>query len=296
MSRCPAGPAMGLPATLDPVMDPTPAQPKPVSGPLARVSIVTVVLNDPEGLEATLGSVAAQDHPGVEQIVIDGGSRPPTLDVIAGHRGRIAQFVSEPDRGLYDAMNKGLRLATGTWVQFLNAGDTFRSPTALSSFLAQADPTADALYGDHLARYPGWDRPMRAGTLAVIDHRGFCCHQALLVRTALAHELGGFREDRWPAADYDFMCRLALRRPSAQHIPQELVTYQCGGLSERNALRSRWIEWAISREHFGGSLRRDLNFCVFILAAGVHRLLGICKLDSFSTTLRKLIHRFGAAR
>lgn len=277
-------------------MEPSQGQPPPVARYGDSVSVVTVVLNDPEGLEATLRSVAEQDQPGLEHILIDGGSRPPTLEVIARHRDRIARLVSEPDQGLYDAMNKGLRLATGAWVQFLNAGDTYRSPAALAGFLAQADPAAEALYGNHLARYPGWDRPMRAGTLAVIDRRGFCCHQALLVRTAVALELGGFCEDRWPAADYDFMCRLALRRPRAQHIPQELVVYQCGGLSERAALRSRWMEWTISRAHFGRSPGRDLYFLTRLLAAGVNALLRFLHLESLSTAARRLIHRFSGAR
>lgn len=262
-----------------------------MSGPATagpRLSIVTVVLDDPAGLEATARSVAEQDFTDFEYLVIDGGSGPATQAVLSRHRGTISTLVSEPDRGLYDAMNKGLQRARGTWVQFLNAGDTFRSPRALGNLMAAARPEADVLYADHVACYPGWQRPMRATDPGILPYRGFACHQALLVRTELARRLGGFREAFWPAADYDFICRLFALGPRHQHIPQELIAYQCGGLSELQAIRCRLQEWRISRAHFGHALRRDLYFLLRFGVAVAHTALRKLGLAGVSNRVRRL--------
>jgi len=261
---------------------PVPAEP--------RLSIVTVVLDDPTGLEATARSVAEQAFQDFEYIVIDGGSGPETQAVLARIREAVTTLVSEPDEGLYHAMNKGLDLARGTWIQFLNAGDTFLSPQALGAFMAEARPEADVLYGDHVACYPGWRRPMRAADPAVLPHGGFACHQALLVRTGLARQIGGFRVDSWPAADYDFVCRLMALDPRPQHIPQDFIAYQCGGLSEVHAVRSRLQEWRISREHYGPSLRRDLSYLLRLGSSLVNA--GLCHLGLAGVTnaLRRLRH------
>lgn len=262
------------------------AEPLSIAEP--RLSIVTVVLDDPAGLEATVRSVAEQTFRDFEYIVIDGGSGPPTQEVLGRFREVITTLVSEPDEGLYHAMNKGLDRARGAWIQFLNAGDTFLSPQALGAFMVEARLEADVLFGDHVACYPGWRRPMRAADPGVLPYGGFACHQALLVRTGLARRIGGFREDRWPAADYDFACRLMALGPSHQHIPQDLVAYQCGGLSEIHAVRSRLQEWRISREHFGPSLGRDLSFLLRLGSALVNATLRKLGLAGVTNTLRRL--------
>lgn len=255
-----------------------------------RLSIVTVVLDDPGGLEATARSVAEQGFRDYEYLVIDGGSGPATQAVLARIRETLTTLVSEPDGGLYHAMNKGLGLARGTWIQFLNAGDTYLAPGSLAAFMDAARPGTEVLYGDHVACYPGWRRPMRAADPEFLPYGGFACHQALLVRTELARRIGGFREAYWPAADYDFVCRLMALGPSHQHLPQDLIAYQCGGLSEIHAVRSRLREWRISREHFGPSPGRDLSFLLRLGSSLANTALRRLGLAGVTNALRRLRH------
>src|SRR5690606_16858841 len=97
-----------------------------------RISIVTVCFNAEETIVDTLRSVEAQQHQDVEHIVVDGASRDGTVQLVQSQAARVARFVSEPDRGLYDAMNKGIALATGDVIAFLNADDVYTGPQVLT--------------------------------------------------------------------------------------------------------------------------------------------------------------------
>jgi putative colanic acid biosynthesis glycosyltransferase len=112
------------------------------------VSIVTVVFNGAKTLEATIQSVAAQTYQNIEFIVIDGGSTDDTCEILAKYNSVIRSWVSERDRGLYDAMNKGLDRCHGEWVLFLGADDTLCTRDTIENVVRQADPTADLVYGD----------------------------------------------------------------------------------------------------------------------------------------------------
>jgi len=111
------------------------------------VSVVTVVLNDSEGLGKTMDSVLGQTYPHIDYVVIDGGSNDVTLEVIERSKERLGFFLSEPDRGIYDAMNKGIRAAKGELLLFLNAGDILHSPRVLENFVANHyRPEKSSLY------------------------------------------------------------------------------------------------------------------------------------------------------
>lgn len=97
-----------------------------------KVSIITAVFNGASSVARTLQSVAEQDHPQIEHIVVDGASQDPTLAIVAANDKRIATIISEPDNGPYDAFNKGLRCATGDAIAFLNSGDTYASANSVS--------------------------------------------------------------------------------------------------------------------------------------------------------------------
>ena len=123
-----------------------------------KISIITAVRNNRATLADALDSILAQNYPNVELIVIDGVSTDGTLAVIQRYAERIAHLLSEPDRGVYDALNKGLRLATGDVVGFLHADDCYADDRVLSRIAAAlADPAVDACYGD--LRYVGKDDP-----------------------------------------------------------------------------------------------------------------------------------------
>ena len=263
---------------------------------LNKVSVITVVLNDPEGLETTIRSVLQQNHNSKEFIVIDGGSQRETIAIIHHYAPQIDQWISEPDQGLYDAMNKGLYLAKGDWIQFLNAGDTYSNSDSLSTLMHHADLCSDAIYGDHIAKYPTWNKPMRSNSIADIPLRSFCCHQALLVNTSVARELRGFQEGLWPASDYDFVCRLYKRGSTFSYVPITFVDYECGGISDKNAAKSRWQEWKISRYHFGISSRSIVYFSIGLISACANLTLRWMGMSWISDSIRKMIHRIKSRR
>lgn len=122
-----------------------------------KLSVITVVRNDVENIERTIKSVIEQDYSGeLEFVIIDGASTDGTVDVINKYSTEISYFVSEPDRGVYDAMNKGMQVSTGDFVNFLNSGDTYHSPDAVSSLMLETiDDKNTVVYGNVSVKY--WD-------------------------------------------------------------------------------------------------------------------------------------------
>lgn len=207
-----------------------------------KLSIITVVFNNGNTIEDTIRSVEAQTYRNVEHIVVDGGSTDQTLEVIRRHQDKITKFVSEPDRGIFDAMNKGLRLATGDVVAFLNADDVYADDDALHRVAAVfSDPTVDVCYADLLYVDPNdlskpiryWkSRPFRSGLFA----RGWVpAHPTFFARRAAYERYGGYDESLGLAADFDLMLRLLERHHlKSVYIPQVSVRMRVGGVSNRS--------------------------------------------------------------
>lgn len=207
-----------------------------------KISIVTVAYNSAATIGDTLASVAAQTHPDVEHIVVNGGSTDGTQDIVRAQGRHVAHLVSEPDRGIYDAMNKGLRLAGGDLVGFLNADDMLASPDSASLIAAAgADAAIDAICGDLV--YVRQEQPAqivrywRCGEFSArrLRYGWMPPHPTLYVRRARLTALGGFDTRLRIAADYDFMLRL-LGQPGMHvaYLPQVLVRMRTGGASNRS--------------------------------------------------------------
>lgn len=232
-----------------------------------KISVITVCYNSGATLANALQSVANQTWPEIEHIVIDGASTDGTRAVIERYRGGLAQVVSEPDGGIYDAMNKGLRLATGDLVGFLNADDVLASPETLAMVAraALAQPQADAVYGD--LQYVDKNNPQRVfrhWRSAAFKPAGLQCgwmppHPTLYVRRPVLGALGGFDTSFRIAADYEFILRL-FSRPGRSYVylPQVLVHMRTGGASNRSLralLRKSGEDYrAMRRHHIGGVL------------------------------------------
>lgn len=231
-----------------------------------KISVITVCYNSAETIADALQSVANQTWPDVEHIVIDGASTDGTQAVIARYGARLAKVVSEPDAGIYDAMNKGLRLATGDLIGFLNADDVFASPDTLAHIVraAQESPNVDAVYGD--LQYVAKDRPgkvVRHWRSKSFEISRLPCgwmppHPTLYVRRPVLEALGGFDTRFRIAADYEFMLRL-FKRPgrSYAHLPQVLVLMRTGGASNRSLralLRKSREDYSAMRRHAVGGV------------------------------------------
>ena len=206
-----------------------------------KISIVTVAYNSAATITDTLKSVIAQTHDDIEHIVIDGGSTDATLALVKAHGMRVSHLVSEPDSGIYDAMNKGLALATGEAVGFLNSDDVY-ADTHVVERIARAlhAPGVDACYGDlvfvdpenmeRVVRY--WKSgPYRKGACA----RGWMPpHPTFYAQRRAYEQHGGFDVSFRMAADFEMSLRLLdIAGLHAVHIPQVLVRMRMGGASTR---------------------------------------------------------------
>ena len=213
-----------------------------VRGVFVKISIVTATFNAEETLAQCLESFAAQRHADREQWVIDGASTDGTLGIVAAHAGPLSHVVSEPDGGIYDALNKGIARATGDVVGFLHADDLFAAPDTLERVAAAfEDPTVDAVYGDltyvdradpnRVIRYwqsgPFEPSQFRQGWMPP--------HPTFYARRSVYERLGGFDTRYRISADYDCLARfLFVARLRAVHVPHVLVKMRVGGVSNRS--------------------------------------------------------------
>lgn len=245
---------------------------QPKSNPASlKLSVVTVCLNSAQTITDTMTSVNAQSYANIEHIVIDGGSTDGTQSLVREHGERVSRFVSEPDRGIYDAMNKGLALASGDVVGFLNADDVFASPLAATRIAQGFATDVDACYGDLV--YVGNNDPSR-----VIRHwrggayrRGLCAqgwappHPTFYVRREVYARYGAFNADLRVASDFELALRLLdVAGIPVRYIPEVLVRMRVGGASNgtlRGILRGHQDMAAALRAHglpagWGWSVRR----------------------------------------
>lgn len=207
------------------------------------VSIVTVNLNMADGLARTMASVAIQDFHSREYIVVDGGSKDRSLELLRDNAAFVNHWMSERDRGIYDAMNKGAALSRGRWIVFLNSGDVFASPHVLSQIFATEVPDDDIIYGNSVVHYV--DGTTRLAPAAEIWHLPFgmiCSHQALFTRRKLLTvrplSVGKIR------SDYEFLLASWKEGRHFRYADVVVAEVEAGGLSDRRriaALHERFI-------------------------------------------------------
>lgn len=234
------------------------------------LTVVTICRNAAPNIEPTLRSVAAQDYPSLEYIVVDGASTDATPSIIERYRGGIARFTSEPDRGIAHAFNKGIAASAGQWILLLNAGDAFTQPGSLSQLaertgLGARIVSARARCGRRtIPRYA-----IRPGLGLLL--RAHLSHQATLVHRDVYAEYGAYDEGFRIRMDFDFFLRV-MRRESVEFVDRELVQFEPGGISARE-FRLHWSEGrqALRKNRCGMLLRMEYE--AFFLALSCERLL-----------------------
>jgi glycosyltransferase involved in cell wall biosynthesis len=230
-----------------------------------KISVITINRNDATGLEKTITSVLEQSCPHIEYIVIDGASTDNSLDIIRQHTDRIDHWISEPDSGIYNAMNKGIARATGDWLIFMNAGDTFASNDCASLFLA-GNHQAGIVFGDQIrvmadGSKQHWKGPGKVDFL--FFYRSGIPHQSTFTHRKVFEEIGPFREDFKIYSDWEHAERAVLKHGfPCSYIPVTLSIYDKTGVSSnpdhrhtrraeiaesRNALFSHTI-WELAEE------------------------------------------------
>ncbi len=239
---------------------------------MIKFTIVTCTYNAAAVLQRTIDSVKAQTHPGVQHLILDGASKDATMDMVreyaAGQPDRVL-VVSEPDRGLYDAMNKGLALAKGDYLVFLNAGDKLHSVTTLTDLAAQLEVEATAnrdmlpgvIYGqtdvvDDAGRFVS-HRHLQAPdklTWRSFKNGMLVCHQAFYVRTDIARRIKYNLHYRL-SADVDWCIRVMkeTERMGLKLYNSHLVLcdYLEGGMSVKSHRASLLERFSIMKKHYG---------------------------------------------
>jgi glycosyltransferase involved in cell wall biosynthesis len=210
-----------------------------------KISVITVVYNAVDHIVQTIESVAEQTYKEVEYIVIDGGSDDGTVDRLKSHGETIDFWLSEPDKGIYDAMNKGIDRVTGEWVLFLNAGDKFCDSTTLAHTSLYLNDEADLVAGD-IYYCDGDAREYRSPKGLDYRYDGmFCYHQALFARASLFDTLR-FNAHYKVAGDYDFVLRCLEAGHRFTFIPLAIADFMAGGMAESNPVLGRLEDMMIA--------------------------------------------------
>jgi len=236
------------------------------------ITIVTVCRNALALLRPTVASVLEQRTPTVEYWIVDGASTDGTREYLASLDPNSVRWVSEPDRGIADAMNKGARLATGRWVAHLHAGDRYL-PGALHAVLASAGSPADILCGSLLKQEERGEelyrpQPSRLRLDMTIHH------PATFTRREVFEEIGGFDEQYPNAMDYDFFLRALLAGKRFEVLPETLARMASGGQSERSLWETYKETQLIRRRALPtGWERSHLYFLLLVARGSARRML-----------------------
>jgi glycosyltransferase involved in cell wall biosynthesis len=219
------------------------------------ITIVTVVYNGADFLEETINSVVEQKYDNIEYIIVDGGSKDGTLDVIKKYEGFIDYWCSQPDSGIYDAMNKGIELSEGCWINFMNAGDVLYNNKVISDiFPISIKATPDIVFGDvHVRSQEGVSvKNLRAfkftpfnlllfGTRVVCHQSMFYCKKSI-IKYSLDYSF---------KSELDQWLKLVRSGKRALKVNLTVASYRLGGLGQKHIERNSEEKDLVLKEHFG---------------------------------------------
>lgn len=210
-----------------------------MSSNLPSVSIVTVAYNSAQTIADTINSVAAQDYPSIQHIVVDGASSDGTVEVVRGCTSANVELVSEKDDGIYDAINKGIKLASGDIIGILNSDDLFAENDVVSAVAkAMHNEALDVLYGDvAFVRGHNLDQPVRRFSSRRfsperIEWGWMPAHPALFVRRGIYSSVGEYKTNFHIASDFDMVARIfKINNLKFRYMPRVMVMMRLGGVS-----------------------------------------------------------------
>ena len=212
-----------------------------------KVSIITITYNSAETVEDTIQSVLSQDYPNIEYIIVDGASKDDTMAIVNRYRDKIATIISEPDKGIYDAMNKGVHAATGDIIGILNSDDFYADNSVISDIVkAIQQDNADACYADLVyVDRTATDRVIRSWKSGEYRHGDFLRgwmppHPTFFVKRSWYERHGLYSLQLKSAADYELMLRFIHKHGvSMAYLPRVITKMRAGGQSNIT-LKNRW--------------------------------------------------------
>ena len=218
------------------------------------LSVITVVYNNARDIERTMLSVLNQTYGAIEYIVVDGASTDGTPVIIKRYKSRISKFISEPDRGIYDAMNKGLERATGDYVIFMNSGDEFYAADTVAKVFATA-PDADIYYGEtemvNEQRESLGQRRHKAPdnfNWKSFNYGMSVSHQAIYIKRSLVET---YDPKYQLSADIDWIIRAAKKAKKIVKVEGYVAKYLVGGMSKAKHKQSLLERFDIMKRHYG---------------------------------------------
>jgi glycosyltransferase involved in cell wall biosynthesis len=197
-----------------------------------KISVVTVCYNSATLLEETIKSVLAQKSKNFEYIIVDGKSTDSTAEILEKYRDKIDTIVSEPDRGIYDAMNKGARLSSGDYIIYMNAGDKFADELTIARLVDDINVNSEVVYGDVIKADAQGNDVVKPAEEPHNSHRMYFCHQSSLVArgTILSHP---FDISHKLSADFKLMKTLYNEGAHFQQLHYPIARFDTGGVSNR---------------------------------------------------------------
>lgn len=224
---------------------------------MVKISVITINLNNKEAIRQTIESVVNQKFCNIEYIVIDGGSTDGSVEVIKEYQDKINYWISEPDKDIYDAMNKGIDLAKGEWIVFINSGDWFYNNDVLNNINNLISKDVDVIYGDtHLRyseKYKGFTRIQKAGELSKLYRGMVFSHQSVFVKTELMKQFK-FKSNLYNyTADFDFFLQLFISNKNFFNSNMIISSILAGGKSDNkfNRINSLLENFKISKSYLG---------------------------------------------
>jgi len=218
------------------------------------LTVVTVVYNNVQDIERTMLSVLGQSYPAIEYIVVDGQSTDGTLQVIERYKPKLATLISEKDKGIYDAMNKGLAMATGDYIIFMNSGDEFYDNQTVAAVFGAADD-ADIYYGETEMMAENGENlgQRRHKAPAKFTWRGFkygmsISHQAIYVKRNLAEP---YDMQYQLSADIEWIIRAAKKAKKIVNVNRYVAKYLVGGMSKKKHRQSLNERFDIMKRYYG---------------------------------------------
>jgi len=217
-----------------------------------KISIITVCYNSVRTIEQTIQSVIHQSYNNIEYIIIDGGSTDGTLDIIRKYESKIAYWISEPDQGIYDAMNKGIQVATGDVIGIINSDDWYMPdifPKIVNCF-QQND--ISVLYGNIWAYYEKYNLYRKFTSPGSLDNlRCYMMihHPSVFVRRIMYEMYGRFECRYQVTADYDFLLRLYEHRVRFFYLQEDIAVFRMGGISNISGWRTMIDQRNVALEH-----------------------------------------------
>ncbi len=221
---------------------------------MKKLSVITVTFNAEQTLERTLKSVSSQSYPDIEHIIVDGKSSDNTIELVQKYKNNKIKWISEPDKGLYDAMNKGINFATGEYLCFLNAGDTFFASDTVELIMQSAN-SADIIYGEtaivddsekflHMRHL----KAPKKLTWKSFKQGMLVCHQAFIVKREIAEPYDlNYRF----SSDFDWSIRMLKKSKFITNTNLILINYLNEGMTTANRKNSLKERYKIMVKHYG---------------------------------------------